>query len=144
MVPESIVIDGTRMQEGGRRNERFLVIVDQRRVLLQAVGFRIFAILGIQRFLGENDGWVQSSTLYRPAEIVSRYIYRMKGNIYNAVPRLQSWRVVENDRQGQYRLIAKPGTIFIEPVGIRQFGDYELGQMMDKLVAIAKEQPSYR
>lgn len=132
------------MQIGGRRNERFLVIVDQRRVLLQAVCFRFFAILGIQCFLGEDDGWVHASTLYRPSEIVARYIYRMKGNIYNAVPRLQSWQVVENDRQGQYRLIAKPGTIFIEPVGIRQFGDHDLGQMVDKLVAIAKEQPSYR
>lgn len=138
MVPDSIVIDGTRQ---GRCN---LVIIDRQHVPLQPVGFRFFAILGIQRFLGEDDGWVCSSKLYRPEEIVARYIYRMKQSIYNAVPRLQSWWVVENDRQRRYRLIAEPGTIFIEPVDIREFGDYDLERMVDNLLLIEKEQPSYR
>lgn len=138
MIPESIVIAGTR------QGERFLVIIDKQKVFLQPVGFRFFAILGIQRILGEGDGWVYASTLYRPSDIVARYIYRMKENIRSASPRLQSWPVVENDRQGSYRLFANPGTLFIEPVGIRQFGDYDLDQMVDKLMLIAKEQPSYR
>lgn len=138
MIPESIVIDGTRQ---GRCN---LVSIDRQRVPLQPVGFRFFAMLGIQLVLGEDDGWVCASKLYRPEEIVARYIYRMKQSIYSVVPRFQSWRVVENDRQCRYRLIAEPGTIFIEPAGIRQFGDHDLEQMVDKLLLIEKEQPSYR
>jgi len=138
MIPRSIGIDGVRQ---GRCN---LVSIDRQRVPLQPVSFRFFATLGIQLLLGEDDGWVRGSTLYRPEEIVARYIYRMKQNIYSAVPQLQSWRVVENDRQCRYRLIAEPGTIFIEPVGIRKFGDYDLERMMDKLLLIEKEQPSYR
>lgn len=143
MIPNSIVIDGIRQ---GRCN---LVIIDRQSIPLQPVGFRIFAVLGIQLLLGENDGWVQASVLYRPGEIVSRYIYRMKQSIYSAVPRFQSWRVVENDRQYRYRLIARPATIIIEPVGIRGFGDHELERMMDegmaKVVATyIEDSPSYR
>ena len=138
MVPDSIVIDGTRQ---GRCN---LVIIDRQSIPLQPVGFRIFAILGIQLLLGEDDGWAQASALYRPGEIVSRYIYRMKQSIYSAVPRLQSWRVVKNDRQCRYRLIAKPENLAVNPSGIRSFGDFDLVQMMDKLLLIEKEQPSYR
>lgn len=138
MIPESIVIDGTRQ---GRCN---LVSIDRQRVPLQPVGFRFFAILGIQLVLGEDDGWVQTSELYRPGDIVSRYIYRMKQSIYNAAPRLQSWRVVENDRRCRYRLIARTDGMAINPDGIRQFGDHDLERMLDKLMAIAKDQPSYR
>lgn len=138
MVPDSIVIDGTR------QGRCFLVILDGQKVFLQPVGFRFVAILGIQLVIGEDDGWVHSSVLYRPAEIVSRYIYRMKRDIYSASPRLQSWKVVENDRQGRYRLIAKPETLVIERSGIQDFGHHDLTQMVDKLPLIEKEQPSYK
>lgn len=137
-IPDSIVIDGTR------QGERHLVVIDEQSILLQPTGFRFFAILGIQRFLGEDDGWVHASRLYRPADIVARYIYRMKRDIHNASPRLQSWRIVENDKRGNYRLIAKPQTIIIKPPGIRRFGDHDMVRMLDKLVAMEKEQPSYR
>lgn len=133
MIPDSIVIDGTRQRVSGNRGERLLVIVDRRKILLQPVGFRFFAILGIQLILGEDDGWVQASTLYRPADIVARYIYRMKQSIYNAVPRLQSWRVVENDRRGSYRLLARPDSVTVNPVNILEFGDHDLERMVVKL-----------
>lgn len=138
MIPESIVIDGIRQRE------RFLVIVDRQSIFLQPIGFRIFTILGIQLLLGEDDGWVCNSKLYRPSEIVARYIYRMKQSIYSAVPRLKSWRVVENDRQGQYRLIAKSDRVTVNSANLYEFGDHDLGWMVDKLLLIEKEQPSYR
>ena len=144
MVPDSIVIDGTRQRVSGNRGERLLVLVDRQKILLQPVVFRFFAILGLQLLLDEDDGWVQTSTLYRPAEIVARYIYRMKQSIYNAVPRLQSWRVVENDRRGSYRLLTKPDSVTVNPVNLYEFGDHDLERMVDKLVAIARGQPSYR
>lgn len=132
MVPDSIVIDGTRDRE------RFLVILDQQKVFLQPVGFRFFAILGIQLVLGEDDGWVHASTLYRPSEIVARYVYRLKENVHSAAPGLQSWLVVENDRQGSYRLIAKRETVVVNQIGIQDFGDQDLIEMVGKLMRVNK------
>jgi len=132
MIPESIVIDGTRQRE------RFLVVVDGLNVFLQPICFRFFTIFGIQLLLGEDDGWVRSSALYRPNEIVARYIYRMKENIHGASIQFQSWQVVENDRhrRGSYRLIAKTDSVTINFDNLYEFGDHDLEQMLDKLMSL--------
>lgn len=134
MIPESIIIDGTRIQVGGVRSERFLVVIDRQSVPLQPAGFRLFAMLGIQFLLGDDQGWVQAKYLWYPADIVARYIYRLKKNIHDASVGLRDWQIVENDRHGKYRLIARPESVAITCGNLYDFGDFDLGRMVDKLV----------
>lgn len=134
MIPESIIIDGTPTQVGGGRGGRFLVIVDRQSVPLQPLCFRFFAILGIQFLLGDDDGWVRGSHLWYPADNVARYIYRLKQDVHDASVGLRGWSVVENDRQGRYRLIARPGSLAVSCTNLYEFDDFDLGRMVDKLV----------
>jgi len=129
MIPDSIVIDGNR------QGERFLVIVDRQKVFLQPVGFRLFAILGIQLLLGEDDGWVESSQLWS-SDHVSGYIYRLKKNVHSVSHQLRSWQVVENNKQGEYRLIARPDSIAVNPANIYGFGDIPLEHMLARLMSL--------
>lgn len=135
MVPDSIVIDGTCVQKGGNRGERYLVIVNRQLVPLQPVCFRFFAIFGIQMLLGEDEGWVYGSDICDPERLLWAYIYRLRQNVQGASRRLRSWPVVENDKQGYYRLIAKPDSIAVNPANIYGFGDIPLGQVVDKLMS---------
>lgn len=141
MNPKSIIIDGTRQVRDDKklRAERYLVLIDRQQVFLQAVGFRFFSIFGIQLLIGKNEGWICASDLYRQSEIVSGYIYRMKQTIYCVVPHLQSWPIIENDRQGRYRLIAEPGGIAVNYEKIYEFGDFDLTQMVDRLIMLNRK-----
>lgn len=135
MVPDSIVIDGTCVQKGGNRGERYLVIVDQQLVPLQPICFRFFAIFGIQLLLGEDEGWIYGLDICDPGRLLWAYIYRLRQNVHSASRQLQSWPVVENDKRGYYRLIVKPGGIAVNPANIYGFGDIPLEQMLDKLMS---------
>lgn len=128
MIPESIVVDGTR------QGARFLIRVDQHPIKLQPIPFLFFAIFGIQFVLGEDDGWVSGTAIYDPPRLVVAYIHRLKQNVHNVSDRLQSWKVVENDRQGKYRLIARPGSVTVNTDNLYEFGDHSLVLMVDKLV----------
>ena len=132
MIPDSIVVDGTR------QGERYLVIVDRKDVYLQPICFRFLAIFGIQLLLGEDDGWVYGSDICDPERLLWAYIYRLRQNVHRASRRLRSWPVVENDRLGYYRLIVKPGGVAINPANIYAFGDVPLEQMLGKLMSANK------
>lgn len=49
--------------------------------------------------------------------------------------RLWRWEVIENDRQGRYRLATEPELIaFPNPVALAQFGDVAIHEWMNKLL----------
>jgi hypothetical protein len=118
--PHSIIIDGASERF---RKVRYLVRISGNEIFLPPLCFRLITILAIWRASGRDKGWVHTSILM--CGNVSHGLYRLRREIYR-FGGLRRWRVVENDHQGYYRLIANPSTIQFNRNNIRQFGDEDL------------------
>lgn len=133
VTPRLILIDGSP------KKERFLVCLDGTPVYLQGVCFRLFAMLGIYRLSNWRDGWVETTTLYRPPELVPRYVYRLRTNLYNDHPEIGAWPVVENFKTRDYRLVADPAAITLNPHNLVQFADHDIQVLLEQLTRERKQ-----
>jgi len=131
-----ICIDGTKVRDGQRNYTRYLTFIAGKRVPLSGVPFKLLAMLALACMSKVDDGWVHTGQLYRPAGLAGRYLYLMKQQIRRRlrnVKSLRNWQIIENDRQGYYRLIARPERIrFINPQALQEFGDMEILAMIEK------------
>ena len=129
-----ICIDGTKVRDGQQNYTKYLTLIAGKRVPLNAVPFRLLTMLAIARRSKVDDGWLHTGQLYQPARLAARYLCPMKQQIRRRlrnVKTLRDWQIIENDRQGHYRLNTRPDRIrFINPQALKDFGDAELLAMI--------------
>ena len=105
--------------------DRYTVRVNGIDVPLTGKSFKYFARLAWSR-KKEGKGWVWKEDL-EPGWNQARYIYRMKGEIAEVIG--SSWPVVENRRDGHYRLAAEPNIIKLNAENLRTYPDIEISRL---------------
>jgi hypothetical protein len=91
-----VIVDGTK------QGRRYLVTVDGEPVLLSGIPLRFMILLGLE--VERGGEWISRERLWFQSENVSRYIYLLKEQVQKQLD--NDWPVVENDRCGNYRLLA--------------------------------------
>jgi len=96
---------------------------------LTSKSFKYLFKLAAWRMLDSN-GWIDKEEL-EPGFNQARYLYNLKREFGN--PSIAGNGLIENDRRGGYRLCLEPGEIELDLNGIRQLGDFELTDIVNRV-----------
>jgi helicase len=111
-----LVIDGAPVKD------RFLVMVNERKLTLPAKSFKYLVKLAWTA-LSTEDGWIHKSD-FEPGENQTRYLHRLKKQIAAGSPSKRS--LIENNRLGCYRLSIPRERIRINRAALAKNADKEI------------------
>jgi len=97
---ESIEIDATP------KKSKYLIKINEIPIFLTNKSFIYFTLLANAR--GKNEGWIHKQDI-ELGDNQPRYLYRMKEEISKIIGK--DWKVIENDKNGYYRLDINPNII---------------------------------
>ena len=121
----SLVIDGTPVKD------KFLVLVNGRKITLPAKSFKYLVKLAWAAFKNE-DGWTHKND-FEPGENQTRYLHRLKKKIKPNLDPKQSF--IENNRLGCYRLNVAKDKIRINALALLKNPDIEIKKMAEELAS---------
>lgn len=121
MQAPRILISGRPVKQG------FAATIAGVDVYLSAAPFRLMTMLAFARkgVIKSTDGWLHTVDLSRQPGNVSRYLYRMRQQVWDQ-SELRQWKVFENDRLGSYRIDTLPERIHIDFDTLKDFPDYAI------------------
>ncbi|MFQ6031891.1 MAG: hypothetical protein ACE5K2_03125, partial [Candidatus Zixiibacteriota bacterium] len=119
-----LVIDGSAVKD------KFLVLVNGKRVILPAKSFKYLVKLTWALFKND-DGWIHKND-FEPGENQTRYLHRLKSQIK---PTLNSGQALfENNRLGSYRLTIPKQHIKLNKDALLKNPDEEIKKMVAELI----------
>lgn len=125
----SLLIEGTPVKD------RFLVVVNGRKLSLPAKSFKYLVKMAWAIFKNE-DGWIHKND-FEPGENQTRYLHRLKKQI---LPFLESDQtLMENNRLGGYRLCIPKDRIRINAPALIRNPDTEIKSMAEQLVGLMSQ-----
>ena len=129
LLPWEIIIDGAITHD--RQNTNYRIRIDGNQIELPFRLFRIFTILALRRDI--DSGWVDRGLITWSSTLANRYVSRTRTTLRAAEWRKPggvdgAWLVIETNPTVpyQYRLIARPETIRVNP---------ELARIDDRIIA---------
>jgi helicase len=122
----SLVIDGSPVKD------KFLVLVNGRKVILPAKSFKYLVKLTWAAFKNE-DGWIHKNDL-EPGDNQTRYVYRLRKQIKPSLEPGQS--VIENNRLGSYRLSIPKQRITVDSSALVKNPDAEIKAIASELLEL--------
>ncbi|MCJ7577568.1 MAG: hypothetical protein MUO91_03875, partial [candidate division Zixibacteria bacterium] len=129
-----LVIDGSAVKD------KFLVLVNGKRVILPAKSFKylvkltwaLFSAKGGSASGGKNDGgWIHKND-FEPGENQTRYLHRLKNQIKSCLDLSQT--LFENNRLGSYRLTIPKQRIKLNQDALLKNPDVEIKKMAEEMV----------
>ncbi len=124
-----LVIDGTPVKD------RFLVVVNGRRLTLPAKSFKYLVKLAQAAFKSQ-DGWTHKND-FEPGENQTRYLHRLKKQI---LPYLEPGQTfMENNRLGSYRLGIPKAQIRVNLAALAGNPDVEIAGIAQELAGSGAE-----
>ncbi len=122
-MPDSIILEGDQI---GRR---YLSYINGQRFLMVRAEFRIMAVLAIGVLSGQE--WVNRDVIYKPENLVRKYLYRIRMQVHTTIPTLDRWPVFEYDLIGKYRMLALKESIVMNRRNLRQLGYADLVECLE-------------
>jgi len=116
-----IEIDGTY---NGKR--RYSVRFDKHQIWLRGKSFTYLVKLAYARRAG-GKGWIYKTDI-EVGDNQARYLYRLKLEIQSQIGDVDG-AIVENNREGYYRLAFEPRNIRINEDNLRDFPDVSIRQL---------------
>jgi len=123
----TLVIDGTPVKD------KFLVLLNGKRVILPAKSFKYLVKLAWAAFKKE-DGWIHKEDL-EPGDNQTRYVYRLRKQLRSALGSGQS--IMENNRLGSYRLSILKHNITLNHPVLMKNPDAEIAAIAGELPELA-------
>ncbi len=129
MTPSKIDIDGEKV------GSRYMVYVDDIRILLCRCDVRMLAMMALallNREEDQSDGWIGKELLYQPSVLTGKYLYTLRKNMLSALSEdYTDWPVWENNKRGGYRLCLDLGGIKLNDRRLRDLGYADLTEQLN-------------
>jgi hypothetical protein len=108
--------------EGEQRRDRLSIYLFGSRLFLTFKSFRYLSLLAIARKKNRPDGWIHCED-FETSGNAARYIYNLRHDIS---PATRGYKLIQNDRDGKYRLTIRPDQIFFLASSLANLDDLDL------------------